>query len=146
MGRLYEVSGHEDVIRLLTGCRSAVEWYDALGTLKIENARQLDAEQTLGSWRYQLLRLAHPLASLFGGDLCTPEDESGDPRVCFHSRRSTQALLSMLQEVGPAFFLQLFPRESPRVPGDSWLYAPLCTFLEGVCKRGNAVVILWEDA
>lgn len=142
-GKLYEVS--ESSSQLLSKCGTKAEWYEAMKTLGIENAPQLDAEDSIRFWAAKLHSIDHPAAKFFVGDLHAGYDELNDPHVLFIGSESAKAFLSDLEKLGKQFFVNLFPHDGPYGVGESWLYNPLCAFLRETCARGNAVVILWEN-
>lgn len=142
-GRFYAVD--ESAREVLGTCRTKADWYEAMSTLDIERAPQLDAEDSIRFWASKLETIGHPSAKFFIGDLHAEYDGSDDPNVCFVSRASTDAFLSQLAQLGEQFFLRLFPHEGPHGMGHAWLYEPLYAFLKETSQRGNAVVILWEN-
>ena len=142
-GKLYEVS--ESASQLLGACRTKAEWYEAMSTLDIVNAPQLDAEDSIRFWASKLHSIDHPAAKFFDGDLHAEYDELSDPNVCFVGSESARAFLSQLEILGKPFFVSLFPHDGSHGVGEVWLYDPLCVFLRETCSRGNAVVILWEN-
>lgn len=142
-GKLYEVSGN--AYPLLSKCRTKAEWYEAMNTLGIENAPQLDAEDSIRFWASKLHSIDHPTAKFFAGDLHAEYDAFDDPNVCFIGSESAKAFLTQFERLGKAFFVELFPHKGPYGAGDSWLYDPLCEFLREACARGSAVVMLWEN-
>lgn len=142
-GKLYEVS--DSTGPLLATRRTKAEWYEAMNTLGIENAAQLDAEDSIRIWASKLHSIDPSAAKFFGGDLHAEYDELDDPNVCFVGSESVKAFLSLLEELGKQFFVGLFPHDGPHGVGESWLYDPLCAFLRATCSRGNAVIILWEN-
>ncbi|MFA8391725.1 hypothetical protein ACEPUD_16610 [Burkholderia ubonensis] len=142
-GRLYSV--HESAGRLLSTCRTKADWYAALNTLGIEHAPQLDAEDSIRFWASTLNALAHPAARFFAGDLHADDNGTGDPDVCLVSRESASAFLSQFEQLGEPFFANLFRHDGPYGVGHAWLYGPLCAFLRETCRRGDAIVMLWEN-
>lgn len=142
-GKFYEVS--ESASQLLRTCRTKAEWYEAMGTLAIENAPQLDAEDSIRFWASTLHDIDHPAAKFFVGDLHAEYDEFSDPNVCFVGSESAKVFLSQLEELGKQFFVSAFSRDGLYGSGGSWLYDPLCAFLRETCSQGNAVLILWEN-
>lgn len=142
-GRLYAVS--ESASQLLSTCRTKADWYEAMNTLGIENAPQLDAEDEIRFWASKLDSIAHPAAKFFAGDWHAEYDETGDPNVCFLSGESVRAFLSQLEQLDEPFFIDLFPHDGPHGIGHAWLYEPLCVFLRDACLHGHAVMILWEN-
>ena len=144
-GTLYEVS--DNARQLLSTRRTKAEWYEAMGTLDLENTPKLNAEDSIRFWESKLQSIDHPAASFFEGDLHAEYDEFDDPNVCFVGGESVRAFLIQFEELGKQFFVTLFPPPPhfPNAVGDSWLYDPLCTFLREVCLRGKAVIMLWEN-
>lgn len=142
-GRLYAVNASAS--QLLSTCETKADWYDAMNTLGIENAPQLDAEDSIRFWASELDSIAHPAAKFFAGDLHAEDNGTDDPNVCFVSNESASVFLSQLEQLGQPFFINLFPHEGPFGVGHAWLYEPLCVFLREVCLQGNAVMILWEN-
>lgn len=142
-GRFYAVN--ERASEVLATCRTKADWYGAMNALDIDNAPQLDAEDSIRFWASKLDAIAHPAARFFIGDLHAEGNGADDPNVCFVSRESTSAFLSLLEPIGEQFFISLFPHVGPYGIGHAWLYEPLCVFLREACRRGNAVMILWEN-
>lgn len=142
-GRFYAVN--ESARKVLGTCRTKADWYEAMSTLDIEHAPQLDAEDSIRFWASKLETIGHPAGKFFTGDLHAEYDGSDDPNVCFVSRESTDAFLSQLEQLGEQFFLRLFPHEGSHGIGHAWLYEPLYAFLKETSQRGNAIVILWEN-
>lgn len=142
-GMLYEV--RDSARDLLAACRTKAEWYEAMGTLNLENGPQLDAEESLGFWASKLQSMHHPWSKFFVGDLRAEYDVFDDPNVCFIGGDSLRGFLSELEGLGKSFLADLFPHDGPYGAGESWLYDPLCTFLRGACGQGNAVIMLWEN-
>jgi hypothetical protein len=116
-----------------------------MGTLDLKNTPQLDAEDSIRFWASKLQSIEHPAVKFFVGDIHAEYNEFDDPNVCFVGSDSVRVFLSQLEEMGKDFFVKLFPSELPFGVGNSWFYDPLCAFLRGVCMRGNAVIILWEN-
>lgn len=141
-GRFYEVSNNARL--LFENCSTKAEWYEALGTLDPENIIQLDAEESIEFWRTQLQLIGHPAARFFYGDLRSKDDECDDPSVCFVSYESSKKFLTQLEDLGEQFFVDLFARVDIASAGEYWMYRPLLTFLQGVCARGHAVILIWE--
>ncbi len=142
-GRLYEVQSSAKTP--LSTCHTKAEWYEALNRLDIENAPQLNAEESIRSWASKFDGLGHPIARFFEGDLHAPYDEADDPNVCFVGPELARSSFGQLDQLGKQFFVELFPHNAPFGVGESWLYEPLLAFLKPLCERGNAVVILWEN-
>ncbi|WP_157653314.1 hypothetical protein [Burkholderia ubonensis] len=143
MGRFYAVN--ESASQLLSTCRTKADWYEAMNTLGIENAPQLDAEDEIRFWASKLDSIAHPAAKFFAGDWHAEYDETGDPNVCLLNGESVRAFLSQLEQLDETFFIDLFPHDGPHCIGHAWLYEPLCVFLQDACLHGHAVMILWEN-
>lgn len=142
-GRFYAVN--ENAKQLLDTCRTKADWYEAMSTLDIEHAPQLDAEDSIRFWASKLDSLGHPAAKFFIGDLHAEDNGAGDPNVCFVSSESASRFFLQLEQLGEPFFVDLFPHDGPYGIGHAWLYEPLCAFLRDVCLRGDAVMILWEN-
>ena len=142
-GRLYEVG--DDTYETLLDCVTKAEWYETLGSLDLEAAPQLNAEDSIRFWGSKLQEVDHPSVKFFVGDLHAEYDEFDDPNVSFNGSKSVRIFLSQLDELGANFFIELFPQNGPLGVGESWLYEPLCQFLRNVSSRGNAVILLWEN-
>ncbi|CAJ2746800.1 Uncharacterised protein [Burkholderia pseudomallei] len=142
-GRLYGVS--DGVSQLLSTCRTKAQWYEALSKLDLDKTPQLNAEDSIRVWASKLQSIDHPAAKFFVGDLHAEYDTFDDPNVCFIGGKSVCVFLSQLEELGKQFFIALFPHDGVYGVGESWLYDPLCSFLRETCKRGNAVIMLWEN-
>jgi hypothetical protein len=142
-GRFYAVN--ESAGQMLGTCRTKADWYEAMNTLDIESAPQLDAEDSIRFWASKLDAIAHPAAKFFAGDFRAEHNSADDPNVCFVSSGSARVFLSQLEQLGEPFFVSLLPHDGPYGIGHAWLYEPLCGFLRETCLRGDAVVILWEN-
>lgn len=142
-GKLYEVSG--DAHQMLSRCRTKAEWYEAMNTLAVENAPQLDAEDSIRFWASKLHSIGHPIEKFFVGELHAEYDASDDPNVSFIGSASAKAFLAEFEQLGKPFFVELFPHDRPHGVGQAWFYDPLCAFLREACARGNAVLSLWEN-
>lgn len=142
-GMIYEVPDSSRA--LLATCSSKGEWYEALGVLEVENASQLNAEDSIRFWAAKLDEIGHPMAEFFVGDLHAEYNEYDDPNVCFNGNSAVSAFVEYLNQTGKQFFVDLLPSPVPNAVGDSWLYEPLRDFLRDVGERGKGVVIVWES-
>ena len=142
-GRLYAL--HESASQLLSTCQTKADWYEAMNTLGIENAPQLDAEDSIRFWASKLDSIGHPAAKFFAGDSHAEDNGADDPNAGSVSGELASAFLSQLEQLGEAFFINLFPHKGPYGVGHAWLYEPLCVFLREARLQGNAIMILWED-
>src|SRR5215472_5880957 len=131
-GTFYEVSDSARV--LLSDCRSKADWYKALGTLGLESAPQLDAEDSIRFWASKFQSIGDPAERFFQGDCHAEYDSFGDPNASFVGNETVRWFLARLEMLGKDFFIRAFPHTGPYGTGDSWLYDPLLGFLRGVCS------------
>lgn len=125
-GTLWQV---EDSAReLLSNRRTKAEWYEALEPLDIENAPELNAEDSVRFWSTVLDGRPGPLGRLFAGEMHAAFDEYDDPNVLFLGRDLVAEIAPALGALNEEYFAELFRSRDDNWACNAWFFDPLRAF------------------
>lgn len=131
---LYRISN--SAYALLEQCQNKEDWYEVAAQLEVEDAPNLDCEQSL----VDLSVANSPLAVLYRGELSS-HDGSGDPDFCLIGKDSVKKIAAyLIAHTDEEILLSL---QLP--PQCKWLLSPLRDFCRTAASRDEALLALLTE-
>jgi len=120
--------------------RSKLEWYMALGGMKLEEALRLDTEHSLQAWLPLFDNLPPVLSRFRDGDFRSEDDGTGDPRVVFIGKVLVRQILGELRSNTE---LHLLGSKESWISQNMWLLKAMESFFSDAAENDLAVIALW---
>lgn len=137
-GSIYSVN--EAAASVFSAAKTKLDWYEAMGELRIETMPKLNGDGSISAWERTFVRLGGPLAKFRNGDLATAEDGTGDTRVTFLNAASVVSIHQELMLNGREQIEKMFIEHEDA--SDFWLYDPLVSFFDITVESKFGVLTL----
>ena len=139
-GSLYAVS--DDVRSSLNGVLAKSAWYAILADLQLENAPNLNTEQSLQAGILAFAKAPSPLSQIASGEFQAENDGSGDPNVAFFGKQLVAKISERLALETDDQYAALI-RATGNDPNHKWLLGPMQRFFYETSASGLAIIMLW---